>query len=82
MDKMATPVRGRSEQAKHAEGSNDLGIDRTRLAYERTLLSLIRTANSLIAFGFAIQQLSFGSARKTESLEPEFRSRLHTDDVV
>ena len=67
---MATPVRGRSEQAKHAEGSSDLGIDRDRLAYERALLSLIRTANSLIAFGFAIQQLSFGSAWKTESLEP------------
>jgi putative membrane protein len=32
----------------------ELAVDRTRLAYERTLMAWIRTATSLITFGFAI----------------------------
>lgn len=34
--------------------ANDLALDRTRLAHERTLMAWIRTAVSLISFGFAI----------------------------
>jgi putative membrane protein len=49
-------VDDRSKGASGLGASTDLGIDRTRLAYERTLLSWVRTATSLITFGFAIQQ--------------------------
>ena len=34
-----------------------LAADRTRLAYERTLMAWVRTSTSLIAFGFTIYQL-------------------------
>jgi len=34
--------------------SNQLAVDRTRLAHERTLMAWIRTATSLISFGFTI----------------------------
>lgn len=32
----------------------DLAVDRTRLAHERTLMAWVRTAASLISFGFTI----------------------------
>ena len=34
--------------------ANRLAVDRTRLSHERTLMAWIRTAVSLISFGFAI----------------------------
>ena len=34
--------------------STALAVDRTRLAHERTLLAWVRTATSLISFGFTI----------------------------
>jgi putative membrane protein len=34
--------------------SDDLAFDRTRLAHDRTLMAWIRTATSLISFGFTI----------------------------
>ena len=34
--------------------SNQLAVDRTRLAHERTLMAWVRTATSLISFGFTI----------------------------
>jgi putative membrane protein len=34
--------------------STDLAVDRTRLAHERTLMAWVRTATSLISFGFTI----------------------------
>ena len=34
--------------------STDLAVDRTRLAHERTLMAWVRTAASLISFGFTI----------------------------
>ena len=34
--------------------SNELAVDRTRLAHERTLMAWVRTAASLISFGFTI----------------------------
>ena len=33
-----------------------LAVDRTRLAHERTLMAWVRTATSLISFGFAIHK--------------------------
>ena len=33
-----------------------LAVDRTRLAHERTLMAWVRTATSLISFGFTIYQ--------------------------
>ena len=35
-------------------GSNELALERTRLAYDRTMMSWIRTATSLITFGFTL----------------------------
>ena len=34
--------------------SDGLAVDRTRLAYERTLMAWVRTAASMISFGFTI----------------------------
>jgi putative membrane protein len=38
--------------------SDELGIDRTRLAHDRTMLAWVRTATSLITFGFSIHTFS------------------------
>jgi putative membrane protein len=37
-----------------AEERTDLAVERTRIAAERTLMAWIRTANSMIGFGFTI----------------------------
>src|SRR6476620_8858075 len=37
-----------------APTTTDLAIDRTRLAHDRTLMAWVRTATSLISFGFTI----------------------------
>jgi putative membrane protein len=37
-----------------ANSSTLLAVDRTRLAHERTLMAWVRTATSLISFGFTI----------------------------
>ena len=37
-----------------ANVSTNLAIDRTRLAHDRTLMAWVRTATSLISFGFTI----------------------------
>jgi inner membrane protein YidH len=34
--------------------ATDMAVDRTRLAHERTLMAWVRTATSLITFGFTI----------------------------
>ena len=34
-----------------------LAVDRTRLAHERTLMAWVRTATSMISFGFTIAKL-------------------------
>ena len=40
--------------APHLPDSNQLAMDRTWLAHERTLMAWVRTATSMISFGFAI----------------------------
>jgi putative membrane protein len=54
MDQMSgTP----STPAASAGTTNELALHRTLLAHERTMLAWVRTATSLISFGFSIQQL-------------------------
>jgi putative membrane protein len=55
--------------------SNQLAVDRTRLAHERTLLAWVRTATSLISFGFTIYKFfqylqEKGQAREGRILGP------------
>jgi putative membrane protein len=42
--------------APTAPTSNDLALDRTRLAQDRTMMAWVRTATSLISFGFSIHK--------------------------
>ena len=43
--------------APNASESTLLAVDRTRLAHERTLMAWVRTATSMISFGFTIAKL-------------------------
>jgi putative membrane protein len=43
-----------TNSAPELDLSTKLALDRTRAAYERTMMSWIRTATSLITFGFTI----------------------------
>lgn len=52
-----TTVAGRSHSA---DASTSLALDRTRLAHERTLMAWVRTATSLISFGFTIYKFFQG----------------------
>jgi putative membrane protein len=38
----------------HQPDSNEMAVDRTWLAHERTLMAWVRTATSMISFGFTI----------------------------
>ena len=49
--------------------TNELAKERNRAAYDRTLMAWIRTAISLIAFGFAI-------AKSYEYIEMEYTGRI------
>jgi putative membrane protein len=51
------------------DAKNELSLHRTLLAHERTMLAWIRTATSLISFGFAIQQ--FFRATKAAGAAPD-----------
>lgn len=42
------------DNAGNLLNSNQMALDRTRLAHERTLMAWVRTATSLISFGFTI----------------------------
>ena len=48
------PDPGAAPVALPPEESTLLAVDRTRLAHERTLMAWIRTATSMISFGFTI----------------------------
>lgn len=55
--------------------STQLAVDRTRLAHERTLMAWVRTATSLISFGFTIYKFfqyleEKGQAREGRILGP------------
>jgi putative membrane protein len=43
--------------APNVSESTLLAVDRTRLAHERTLMAWVRTATSMISFGFTIAKL-------------------------
>jgi putative membrane protein len=51
---------------KLATDRTRLALDRTRLAHERTLMVWVRTAASLISFGFTIDK-TFGLLRQQQS---------------
>ena len=56
----ATPAESRSTLAApppNVSESTLLAVDRTRLAHERTLMAWVRTATSMISFGFTIAKL-------------------------
>src|SRR5208283_5771443 len=44
----------RDEETIKEPSNNQLALERTNLAHERTLMSWVRTATSLITFGFTI----------------------------
>ena len=46
-----------SASAPNVPESTLLAVDRTRLAHERTLMAWVRTATSMISFGFTIAKL-------------------------
>lgn len=49
--------------------STDLAVDRTRLAHDRTLMAWVRTAASLISFGFTIYKFFQYLRDKGETVE-------------
>jgi putative membrane protein len=50
--------------------STKLALDRTRLAHERTLMAWVRTATSLISFGFTIYKF-FDYMRQKGEINPD-----------
>lgn len=58
----ATPAADVSE-------STLLAVDRTRLAHERTLMAWVRTATSMISFGFSIYKFFEGRPTRERRLE-------------
>ena len=55
--------------AKPLDTGTRLAVDRTWLAHERTLMAWIRTATSLISFGFTIYKFFQFEAGKVGALE-------------
>ena len=56
----AAPAESRSTAATsppNVSESTLLAVDRTRLAHERTLMAWVRTATSMISFGFTVAKL-------------------------
>ena len=56
----AAPAESRSTAATsppNVSESTLLAVDRTRLAHERTLMAWVRSATSMISFGFSIAKL-------------------------
>ena len=43
-----------NEESTNSLNANQMAMDRTRLAHDRTLMAWVRTATSLISFGFTI----------------------------
>ena len=69
----APPAESRSTAATappNVSESTLLAVDRTRLAHERTLMAWVRTATSMISFGFTIAKLVPKRERESWVLEP------------
>ena len=69
--------RPESEAALRAPVPNEstlLAVDRTRLAHERTLMAWVRTATSMISFGFTIYK--FLAAQPAHERRFSFMERL------
>jgi putative membrane protein len=49
----------------HQPDSNEMAVDRTWLAHERTLMAWVRTSTSMISFGFTIYKFFEFEANKT-----------------
>ena len=60
--------------ATHLPSSNELAMERTWLAHERTLMAWVRTAASMISFGFTIYKFFQFEANKSESVHHGFFS--------
>jgi putative membrane protein len=58
--------------------TNELAKERNRAAYDRTLMAWIRTAISLIAFGFAIATSYEYIHSETLEITGRFLDRMHT----
>jgi len=54
--------------AAHLPDSNELAMDRTWLAHERTLMAWVRTATSMISFGFTIYKFFQFETEKAQAL--------------
>src|SRR5262252_343809 len=51
---MVEAVAGTAESSNKPPDATQLALERTRLAHDRTLMAWVRTATSLISFGFTI----------------------------
>jgi len=58
-------------EAEPLNASTKLALDRTRLAHERTLMAWVRTAASLISFGFTIYKFLQYLEQQNKSHVPE-----------
>jgi len=72
---MNTPVTDLSARARElgALGALELALERTRVAYDNTLMAAVRTATSLITFGFAVYkffQLDLGRSKAEHLIGP------------
>jgi putative membrane protein len=72
--RMTEDTAGRKMHVASANLGDELGFKRTRLAYDRTLMAWIRTATSLISFGFTIYKFfdlsGFKSAGEQQLIGP------------
>lgn len=61
-------VERQTDNTLSAPTSKQLGADRTWMAHERTLMAWIRTATSMIGFGFAVYKFFEGRAPNPHAL--------------
>jgi putative membrane protein len=61
-------MEARMSSATQLPSSNELAMERTWLAHERTLMAWVRTAASMISFGFTIYKFFEFEANKSDSV--------------
>ena len=73
-----------SENVKKASTTNELARERNRAAADRTLMAWIRTAISLIAFGFSIGKLAeyLKKANPEHVLDPIDSARIFGEAFI